>query len=60
MIPAQVSLALWRSRGNGDDHGGPAIDAYITKPIDFDQLFAKIAELTNPAQLASRAGESAA
>jgi two-component system response regulator MprA len=33
--------------GNGDDHAGLAIDAYITKPIDFDQLFAKIAELTS-------------
>jgi DNA-binding response OmpR family regulator len=32
--------------GNGDDHAGLAIDAYITKPIDFDQLFAKIEELT--------------
>jgi DNA-binding response OmpR family regulator len=32
--------------GNGDDHAGLAIDAYITKPIDFDQLFAEIAELT--------------
>ena len=32
--------------GNGDDHAGLGIDGYITKPIDFDQLFAKIAELT--------------
>lgn len=32
--------------GNGDDHADLGIDAYITKPIDFDQLFAKIAELT--------------
>jgi DNA-binding response OmpR family regulator len=32
--------------GNGDDHVGLAIDGYITKPIDFDALFAKIAELT--------------
>jgi two-component system response regulator MprA len=33
----------------GDDNGdraGLRIDAYITKPIDFDALFAKIAELT--------------
>lgn len=35
--------------GNGADHLGLAIDGYITKPIDFDQLFAKIAELTDPA-----------
>jgi two-component system response regulator MprA len=36
----------------GDDNGDRAalaIDGYITKPIDFDQLFAKIAELTGPA-----------
>jgi len=32
--------------GNGDDHEGLGIAAYITKPIDFDQLFAKIVELT--------------
>jgi two-component system, OmpR family, response regulator len=32
--------------GNGADHSGLAIAAYIPKPIDFDQLFAKIAELT--------------
>jgi DNA-binding response OmpR family regulator len=33
----------------GDDNGDRAelgIDGYITKPIDFDALFAKIAELT--------------
>lgn len=33
----------------GDDNGDRAelaIDGYITKPIDFDQLFARIAELT--------------
>jgi DNA-binding response OmpR family regulator len=35
--------------GNGDDHAGLAIGGYITKPIDFDRLFAKIAELTGPA-----------
>jgi DNA-binding response OmpR family regulator len=34
--------------GNGDDHGGLQIAGYITKPIDFDALFAKIAELTGP------------
>ena len=32
--------------GNGDDHSGLEITAYIPKPIDFDQLFAQIAELT--------------
>lgn len=33
--------------GNGDDHGDLEIAAYITKPVDFDQLFAKIADLTS-------------
>ena len=32
--------------GNGDDHAGLAIAAYISKPIDFDQLFKEIAKLT--------------
>jgi DNA-binding response OmpR family regulator len=34
--------------GNGTDHSGLAISGYIAKPIDFDQLFTKIAELTGP------------
>jgi two-component system, OmpR family, response regulator MprA len=34
--------------GNGADHAGLQIAGYITKPIDFDRLFAKIAELTGP------------
>jgi DNA-binding response OmpR family regulator len=34
--------------GDGEDHAGLAIDGYITKPIDFERLFAKIAELTAP------------
>jgi DNA-binding response OmpR family regulator len=33
--------------GNGDDHSDLAIDGYITKPIDFDNLFNRIAELTS-------------
>jgi DNA-binding response OmpR family regulator len=33
--------------GNGAEHVGLSIDGYITKPIDFDQLFAKIVELTS-------------
>ena len=33
--------------GNGEDHADLAIDGYITKPIDFDRLFARIAELTS-------------
>jgi DNA-binding response OmpR family regulator len=32
--------------GNGADHAGLGVAAYITKPIDFDALFEKIAELT--------------
>jgi len=32
--------------GNGAGHADLAIDGYITKPIDFDHLFARIAELT--------------
>ncbi len=32
---------------NGSDHAGLEISAYITKPIDFDQLFAEIAALTD-------------
>lgn len=34
--------------GNGGDHGDLEIAGYVSKPIDFDQLFAKIAELTGP------------
>jgi two-component system, OmpR family, manganese sensing response regulator len=34
--------------GNGADHAGLAIDGYVSKPIDFDRLFEKIAELTGP------------
>jgi DNA-binding response OmpR family regulator len=33
---------------NGTDHADLSIDGYISKPIDFDQLFEKIAELTRP------------
>jgi len=33
---------------NGTDHADLAIDGYISKPIDFDQLFTKIAALTRP------------
>ena len=32
--------------GNGDDHADLAIDGYITKPIDFDRMFTRVAELT--------------
>ncbi len=33
---------------NGTDHADLAIDGYVSKPIDFDRLFEKIAELTRP------------
>lgn len=33
---------------NGTDHADLAIDGYVSKPIDFDQLFKMIAELTRP------------
>jgi len=32
--------------GDGEDHADLEIAAYITKPIDFDALFAKITDLT--------------
>jgi DNA-binding response OmpR family regulator len=33
--------------GNGADHSDLGISGYIAKPIDFDQLFKKITELTS-------------
>lgn len=33
--------------GNGAEHAGLSISGYIAKPIDFDALFAKIAELVS-------------
>lgn len=33
--------------GNGADHADLAISGYIGKPIDFDQLFEEIAQLTS-------------
>jgi DNA-binding response OmpR family regulator len=44
-IPALI-VSAHTDGGNGDDHADLAIDGYITKPIDFDRLFARIAELT--------------
>jgi DNA-binding response OmpR family regulator len=43
------ALIVSAHTNGGDDNGDRAklgIDGYITKPIDFDALFAKIAELT--------------
>jgi two-component system, OmpR family, response regulator MprA len=45
-IPALI-VSAHTDGGNGADHADLAIDGYITKPIDFDQLFAKIAELVS-------------
>jgi DNA-binding response OmpR family regulator len=44
-IPALI-VSAHTDGGNGDDHSDLAIDGYIAKPIDFEQLFGKIAELT--------------
>ncbi len=46
-IPALIVSAHTDSRGEAE-HADLAIGGYIPKPIDFDQLFAKIAELTGP------------
>ena len=44
--PALIVSAHADSRGTNEDESDLAIDGYIPKPIDFDALFAKIAELT--------------
>lgn len=44
------ALIVSAHTNGGDDNGDRAelgIDGYVTKPIDFEQLFAKIAELTS-------------
>jgi DNA-binding response OmpR family regulator len=48
-VEAPVLIVSAHTEGdNGTDHADLAIDGYISKPIDFDQLFEKIAELTRP------------
>jgi DNA-binding response OmpR family regulator len=48
-IQTPVLIVSAHTEGDdGDDHAGLAIDGYISKPIDFDQLFEKIAKLTGP------------
>ena len=48
-IEAPVLIVSAHTEGsNGGDHADLSIGGYISKPIDFDQLFAKIAELTGP------------
>jgi CheY-like chemotaxis protein len=44
--PALIVSAHADSRGAKEDETDLAIGGYIPKPIDFDALFAKIAELT--------------
>ena len=44
--PALIVSAHTNGGDGGDERAALAIDGYITKPIDFDRLFAKIAELT--------------
>lgn len=46
-IPALIVSAHTDGGDANGDHDDLQIAAYITKPIDFDQLFAKIAELTS-------------
>lgn len=49
-VEAPVLIVSAHTEGdNGSGHADLAIDGYVSKPIDFDQLFAKIAELTDPA-----------
>jgi DNA-binding response OmpR family regulator len=45
-MPALIVSAHKEGDGDGDEELG--IGGYITKPIDFDRLFAMIAELTDP------------
>jgi len=45
-IPVLI-VSAHTEEGNGADHADLAIDGYVSKPIDFDQLFEKIAELTS-------------
>lgn len=46
--PALIVSAHAESDDDSDNRVGLEIAGYITKPIDFDRLFAKIVELTEP------------
>lgn len=46
-MPALI-VSAHEDGGNGKGNGELAIDGYVTKPIDFELLFARIAELTAP------------
>ncbi|HEX3174694.1 MAG TPA: response regulator [Solirubrobacterales bacterium] len=45
--PALIVSAHREGADDGDEELG--IDGYVTKPIDFERLFERIAELTGPA-----------
>lgn len=48
-VEAPVLIVSAHTEGdNGADHANLSISGYIAKPIDFDRLFEKIAELTRP------------
>jgi DNA-binding response OmpR family regulator len=44
-IPALI-VSAHKEGNDGDGDGELGISGYVTKPIDFDRLFARIAELT--------------
>jgi two-component system response regulator MprA len=44
-MPALI-VSAHKEGADGDGEGELAIGGYVTKPIDFDRLFARIAELT--------------
>lgn len=46
-MPALI-VSAHEDGGNGNGNGELAIDGYVTKPIDFERLFERIAELTAP------------
>lgn len=45
-MPALI-VSAHKEGADGDGEGELAISGYLTKPIDFDRLFARIAELTD-------------
>lgn len=46
-VPALI-VSAHTDGGNDGEHAGLGIGGYVAKPIDFEALFAKIAELTGP------------
>lgn len=45
-LDTPVLIVSAHKEGNGDGDEGLGIGGYVTKPIDFDRLFAMIAKLT--------------